>query len=243
MGGGQCKHRGVSATPPPSAVLLDALGTLVELEPPASALRDGLARELGIEIGLAQAQRAIEAEIAFYRAHLDEGRDPASLAALRRACGEALRRGLPDSEALGQASPDALTSLLLASLHFRAFPDVRPALERLREHSVRLVVVSNWDVSLHEVLARLELAPLLDAVLTSAEAAARKPAREIFEQALGLAGVGPGDAVHLGDSVAEDVEGARGAGITPILVRRGDGPIPPGIEIVTTLSELAAHWA
>ena len=233
----------MSSTPPPSAVLLDALGTLVELEPPAPQLRAGLARELGIEISLAEAQRAIEAEIAFYRAHLDEGSDPASLASLRRACGEALRRGLPRSVALGRASPDAVTSVLLASLHFRAFPDVRPALERLRERSVRLVVVSNWDVSLHEVLARLELAPMLDAVLTSAEAAARKPAREIFEQALGLAGVDPGHAVHLGDSMAEDVEGARAAGITPILMRRGDGPIPPGVEVVATLSELVAHWA
>ena len=80
---------------PPSAVLLDALGTLVELEPPAPRLRAELARELGIEISRPRPQRAIEAEIAYYRAHLDEGRDPASLASLRRACAEALRRALP----------------------------------------------------------------------------------------------------------------------------------------------------
>jgi putative hydrolase of the HAD superfamily len=233
----------VSPTPPPRAVLLDALGTLVELAPPAPSLRDGLVRELGVEVSLTDAQRAIEAEIAYYRAHLDEGRDRASLARLRRACGEALRAALPSSAGLRRASPEAVTGVLLASLRFRAFEDVRPALEALRLGRIHVVVVSNWDVSLHDVLARLELTALLDGVLTSAEAGARKPAREIFEQALGLAGVDPGDAVHVGDSVAEDVEGARAAGISPILVRRGSEPEPPGTAVVATLTELIAHWA
>jgi putative hydrolase of the HAD superfamily len=233
----------MSPTPSPRAVLFDALGTLVELAQPAPSLRHELARGLGVEVSLTDAQRAIEAEIAYYRAHLDEGRDRASLARLRRACGEALRAALPSSAALRRASPEAVTGALLASLRFRAFEDVRPALEGLRLWGIRVVVVSNWDVSLHDVLARLELAPLLDGVLTSAEAGARKPAREIFEQALGLAGVDAGDAVHVGDSVAEDVEGARAAGITPILVCRGPEPEPRGISVVANLTELIAHWA
>ena len=233
----------MSPTPPPRAVLLDALGTVVGLVPPAPALRDELARGLGVEVSLTDAQRAIEAEIAYYRAHLDEGRDRASLARLRRACGEALRAALPSSAALRRTSPEAITGVLLASLRFRLFEDVRPAVEALRLGGARVVVVSNWDVSLHDVLARLELTPLLDGVLTSAEAGARKPAREIFERALGLAGVDAGDAVHVGDSVAEDVEGARAAGIRPILVRRGLEPPPPGVTVVATLTELIAHWA
>ena len=40
---------------------------------------------------------------------------------------------------------------------------------------LRLVVVSNWDVSLHEVLARTGLTPLLDGAVTSAEVGAAKP--------------------------------------------------------------------
>ncbi len=192
---------------------------------------------------MTDAQRAIEAEIAYYRAHLDEGRDRASLA--RSAA--RLRGSAPGRPAQlrwpAASESEAVTGVLLASLRFRAFEDVRPALEALRLGRIHVVVVSNWDVSLHDVLARLELTPLLDGVLTSAEAGARKPAREIFEQALGLAGVDPGDAVHVGDSVAEDVEGARAAGISPILVRRGSEPAPPGIAVVATLTELIADWA
>ena len=79
---------------------------------------------------------------------------------------------------------DPLVDALLASLQFTAFADVRPALVAARARGQRLVVVSNWDVSLHDVLRTLELEPLLDGILTSAGAGARKPAPAIFEQAL-----------------------------------------------------------
>ena len=72
---------------------------------------------------------------------------------------------------------------------------------------MRVVVASNWDVSLHEVLERLELAPLLDGVVTSAEVGARKPDPAVFMRALALAGAATSDAVHVGDSVEEDVRG------------------------------------
>ena len=49
---------------------------------------------------------------------------------------------------------------------------------------------------------------------------AYKPHRELFDKALEVAGVEPGDVVHIGDSIKADVEGARSAGITPILLDR-----------------------
>ena len=64
---------------------IDALGTLLELVPPAPRLRAGLRERLGVEVSDAEAGRAMKAEIAFYRAHLHRGRDAAGLAALRRA--------------------------------------------------------------------------------------------------------------------------------------------------------------
>ncbi len=241
----------MSSCPAPDAILLDALGTLVALTPPAPLLRESLQRELGVVVTPAQAERAIEAEIAFYRSHFDEGRDPRSLAALRRACAEVVGDSLPASAGLAAAGPERITELLLSCLRFTAFGDVEPALTGLRERGLRTVVVSNWDVSLHDLLARLGLASLLDGIITSADAQARKPAREIFERALELAGVDAAAAVHVGDSVAEDVEGARSAGIRPILLRReppaagpamaeSQPPPPPdGVPTIATLRELA----
>jgi putative hydrolase of the HAD superfamily len=231
-----------SATPvqptsiPPAAILLDALGTLVALEPPAPRLRAELARRFGLDVSERQAERAIAAEIAYYRAHLDEGRNPADLESLRRRCAGVLRSELSPAADLGL---DSLVEALLASLRFTAFPDVRPALAAARSRAQRLVVVSNWDVSLHGVLRALELEPLLDGILTSAEAGARKPAPGIFKQALALAGVGPEETVHVGDSPDEDVAGARNAGIEPVLIRRQPGAAVPGVHTIPSLAELA----
>lgn len=229
----------------PAAILLDALGTLVSLEPPAPRLRAELAKRFGVEVSEEEAARAIAAEIAYYRAHLDEGRDETALAALRRRCAEVLRSALPDRATA--LNLDAMLDALLASLHFTAFPDVRPALESARRARQRLVVVSNWDVSLVGVLRRLELEPLLDGVVTSAGAGARKPSPAIFEQGLALAGVAAGDAIHVGDTLDEDVAGARAAGVEPILIHRGGGPpVPsggpplPGVRTISSLAELAA---
>jgi putative hydrolase of the HAD superfamily len=222
----------------PQAILLDALGTLLALEPPAPRLRAELAARLGIAVSEREAAQAIAAEIGYYRAHLDEGRDLASLDELRGRCAEALRAALPQEDAVRAISNGSLTEALLASLHFTAFPDVRPALSVWRAGGARTVVVSNWDVSLHGVLERLSLTPLLDAILTSAEAGARKPSPAIFEQALRLARVTAEDAVHVGDSLEEDVAGARAAGVRAVLISRGGGQSPPGVQTVRSLAEL-----
>jgi putative hydrolase of the HAD superfamily len=221
------------------AILLDALGTLVRLEPPAPRLRSELAGRFGISVSEAQAEAAIAAEIAYYRTHLDEGVSESALGALRRQCASVLRDALPPSERLAAVDGDALTELLLAALHFHVFPEVPEALETARRRGRRLVVVSNWDVSLHGVLERLAVAPRVDRILTSAEVGVRKPAAEIFERALAIAGVRADEAIHVGDSLEEDVRGARNAGIVPVLVRRDGGVGPDGVRTIASLGELA----
>ena len=221
------------------AILLDALGTLLRLEPPAPLLKSELAARFGIEVSEPQAERAIAAEIVYYRAHLDEGRDLDGLSALRARCAEVLRAALPASDELSATGSAQLTEALLASLCFEPFADVAPALADARHRGRRLVVVSNWDVSLHRVLERLGVGPLVDGVVTSAEAGARKPSPAIFELALRIAGADPSQAFHVGDSLEEDVAGARAAGITPILLRRDGDSGPPGMRTIASLAALA----
>jgi putative hydrolase of the HAD superfamily len=231
----------------PQAILLDALGTLVALEPPAPLLRVELERRFEVDVSEAEAERAIAAEIAYYRSHLDEGRDPRSLRRLRGRCAEVLRGALPP--ALAQIDTAGMTEALLASLRFSAFGDAAPALAAARKRGRRLVVVSNWDVSLNGVLEGLGLTGLLDGIVTSAAAGTRKPAAAIFEQALAVAGVGRDEAVHVGDSLEEDVAGARAAGIEPILIRRRSGDdaartsasaaaVPAPVRTIRSLAEL-----
>jgi putative hydrolase of the HAD superfamily len=106
---------------------------------------------------------------------------------------------------------------------------------------MRIVVVSNWDVSLHDRLAETGLAPLVDGAVASAELGHAKPDRAIFEQALALAGARADAALHAGDSLEADVEGALAAGLRAVLVAR-DGPAtaPDGVPVVRSLAELPA---
>ncbi len=224
-------------------MLVDAMGTLLRLEDPAPRLRAALVARLGADIGMEAAAAAMRAEIGFYRTHMHRGRDAASLAALRAECAEAMRPALPPAAA---GAPRAvLTAALLDALAFSAYPDAPPALRALRAAGHALVVVSNWDFSLHERLEEAGLAQLVDASVASAELGAAKPERAIFEHALALAGVGAERAWHVGDDLRGDVEGARAAGIRAVLLARGGsparGPLPPaGVPVLRTLDELPA---
>jgi putative hydrolase of the HAD superfamily len=225
------------------AVLLDALGTMVELERPWPHLVTELAAR-GVQVDEALARDAMLAEMAHYRAHHDEGATPEGLVGLRRGCAGVVARAL-GAPAAGLA-PEEVEAAMLGAVRFRAYPDVPEALAELRRLGCRLVAVSNWDVSLHDVLERLGLARHLAAVATSAEVGAAKPDPAIFARALELAGVEAAAALHAGDSVEADVLGARGAGIAAVLVDRrgGDGlrsagagaAAPPGVPVVGSLT-------
>jgi putative hydrolase of the HAD superfamily len=223
------------------ALLIDAMGTLVSLQPPVPHLRREFAERFGVELSVEQAARAIAAEISFYRAHMDQGRDERSVASLHARCAAALRGALDDDRVLpGAVSDQALTEALLSSLRFSVFDDALPALQIARERGLAVVVVSNWDVSLGRQLAGLGLAPLLHGVVTSAEVGVAKPGAAIFEAALSRAGARAVDALHVGDGLEEDVRGAVEAGVRAVWLRRdGDLSAPEGVTTIASLSELA----
>jgi putative hydrolase of the HAD superfamily len=203
------------------AVFLDALGTTVELEPPWTRL----AAELGIEPSR-ELVAAVRSEMAYYKAHAHEGADEASLADLRRRCAELLSRELGRPVSVEQ---------MMASIRFRAFDDALPALTTLRGRGLAVVCVSNWDISLTEVLDSCGLGGAFDGVVSSALSGHRKPDPEIFTPALALAGCAPAEALHIGDTPEEDGAAAAAAGIRCLLIdREGGGQI-------ASLGEIEQH--
>jgi putative hydrolase of the HAD superfamily len=218
----------------PATVLLDALGTLIELERPWPHLVDELAAR-GVVVGEDDARAAMLAEMAYYRAHHDEAVDWAALKDLRRRCAAVVQEQLQTSLPL-----DDVLDALLGAIRFRAYPEVPDVLARLRAGGARLAVVSNWDVSLHDVLERTGLRPMVDAVVISAELGVAKPDPAIFRAALDRLGAAPDGAVHVGDSLEHDVAGARAAGLEAVLVARNGVAAPDGVRTVASLSELVA---
>ncbi len=96
---------------------------------------------------------------------------------------------------------------------WRIYPDVLPTLEQLRSRGVRLLVISNWDRRLIPLLRDLDLLRYFSSVTVSGELGVHKPDPRIFASACRQIGLPPQQLLHVGDSVREDLEGARNAGL------------------------------
>ena len=188
------------------AVTVDGYGTLLHLTDPAPALCRALA-DRGSEHPEEDVRRAFRAEVGYYRPHALEGRDPASLGALRRDCVGVFLGALDNP-----LEPEEFVDEFMASLVFEPVPGAVETIAGLRAHGLRLAVVANWDCALPEHLAVAGLLDRFDTVVTSARAGVAKPDPAIFELALRELGVRAEQALHVGDEPLDE-EGARAAGL------------------------------
>jgi putative hydrolase of the HAD superfamily len=211
------------------AVLLDAFGTLIDIDQPYLRLRRSLRRHLGAEVSAIAAERAFRAEMDYYVDHCHEGSDATALARLRTRCAAIVL------DELGiEADPAAAAALLRDSIAFRVFADVAPLLAGLDRAGVGVAVVSNWDCSLRDTLAATGIE--IGLVFDSASAGSSKPDPVIFRRALRALRVDPGRALHIGDTEETDGHGARAAGVDVRIVDRGGGGAGPGT--ITALTDV-----
>lgn len=120
--------------------------------------------------------------------------------------------------------------------HFELYDDAVPAIDNLRGRGVRVGLLSNTARDLDEFVAHHGLR--VDAVLTSRVHGKTKPHDSIFLRMLDLLAVAPDEAVMVGDTLEDDVEGARAVGMGAVLVDR-EGRYPDR-ERVRGLGELLA---
>lgn len=156
-----------------------------------------------------------------WRAAIDGASEPPTLAGLVADVCAAARFGL--SEELGRAAVAAYC----APIADRAVAGEGAAevLAWLQSRGVRLGLISNtvWPADAHRRdLERYGLLEYFDATLFSSEIGLWKPDPRVFLRALDELGVGPHETVYIGDQLAEDVAGARRAGLRAILF--GDLP-------------------
>jgi putative hydrolase of the HAD superfamily len=127
---------------------------------------------------------------------------------------------------IGMGGPDAIASECATEIeegwgvseNFELFEDVLPVLEELRRAELRIALVSYGIRDLTEFVAHHRLD--VDAIVDSRSHGRVKPHPTIFEAALVKLGVAAEDAVMVGDSLEEDIEGARALGMRAILIDR-----------------------
>jgi HAD superfamily hydrolase (TIGR01549 family) len=123
-------------------------------------------------------------------------------------------------------------------------PEEHRALVERLSRRYRLGVVSNFDYAptAHWILERERVTPLFQAVVISAEVGWRKPKAAIFEAAFRRLGIGPRDALFVGDRADIDILGAKAVGMDAAWLNPAGEPLPPGIPApdyeIKTLAEL-----
>src|SRR5262245_28224542 len=129
-----------------------------------------------------------------------------------------------------------------ACQHFELYDDVPAVLQQLSQAGLRVGLISNTHRCLASFQSHFELQGLISATVSSSDHGLMKPHPSIFAAALGLVGVEAAEAVMVGDSVRQDVDGALRAGMRAILLHRGDAPAPADaasrVPVIRTLREL-----
>jgi putative hydrolase of the HAD superfamily len=119
--------------------------------------------------------------------------------------------------------------------NFELYEDALPTLAELRRHGLRLALVSNTSRDLDAFVGHFEID--VDAWISSRMHGKVKPSPTIFLAALELVGAEPGEAVMVGDSPADDVDGARALGIRAFLLDR-EGRFPEAVGRLDSLMDL-----
>ena len=124
--------------------------------------------------------------------------------------------------------------------HWHVFDDVIDSgiLEKLKNSSITLGVVSNWDSRLHTILKGTGLAEYFDFILASAEVGSAKPDKKFFIEAIRRSGVKPAEVCHIGDDLRADIRGANSVGIEAILIDRNSKHEKNSLATISSFQEL-----
>jgi len=208
------------------AVFLDCLGTIAHPEPDRHENIHQVAQGLGVELPLQGLMKSVyEAE-----SQVPAGAPPR------------WHEGADETpfihwwEVLLAEAGVKLVSLRVRSIPWVLYEDVLPTVKILKQRGLTLGLITNF------FMGGIGLESHLDFVVTAKEVGVDKPAPPIFLAALKRAGVSAQEALYIGDQYQTDVVGARGVGITPILVDRFDlAPEVSDCPRIHSLTELVQY--
>lgn len=123
---------------------------------------------------------------------------------------------------------------------WKLYPEVPETLSALKARGLIVDVISNFDSRLVTVLDGLGVMHWFDEVFISSRIGHAKPNRRIFEAALKKHSLNPENAVHVGDSEVNDIQGAINAGMTGILVDRNGPTDSQRASRISNLKEIFA---
>jgi putative hydrolase of the HAD superfamily len=225
--------------PPIEAVLID-VGGVLDL-PDHERIVAALAR-VGVTVDAANLDRAHYEGVAALE-EFTEG-DRSVWAAYQRAYARAC--GAPDDR-LDEIVEALHNEFTTGGIWTRIVPGSRGGLAALADLGVQLAIVSNSDGSVEAQLRENEICQVgpgpgvpVGAVIDSSVVGVSKPDPRIFELALEALDVPAECAMHVGDTPGADVDGARAAGVHPVLLDPFELHTDLDVERVASLGDVVA---
>lgn len=103
---------------------------------------------------------------------------------------------------------------------FRLYDDSLSILDYLKEKEIPIIALSNWDISLHQVVRILGIEEYFVAVIASLVEGVEKPDPALFEVGRKQLNIKTSNILHVGDDPIADVQGARNFGMQALLLDR-----------------------
>ncbi len=228
---------------PLRAVFVDIGDTVMRPDPSWEDIYAVAFREFGVEVSVPDLQVVLRKAYHHGGWGLSDGFDPSPEASFRRTveidAGAIAELGIgPMPESFYRR----LNEMFGTPDNWHVFADSRPALDALRARGLVVGALSNWVWHLPDLLDALDLGDRFDFVAASARVGFEKPNPGIFQFALERAGVTPPEALHVGDHLDADVQGAQNLGIGAAFIdRRGRyqaAQVPDGVPLIRSLAEL-----
>ncbi|MBI2323129.1 MAG: HAD-IA family hydrolase [Chloroflexi bacterium] len=235
--------KSLRATTTPRVVLLDVGYTLLKPYPSIEEVCHDVSRRLGIDLSVEQLQGTRHrVEGYYYTARNAEPHIWAAEETVRRFWVAFYSEWLRLSGLDGQAEhlAEAIYDEFAAPERWTTYPDVLPALEELTVLGLRLGAVSDWGLQLAPILHGMALSRYLEFAVVSASVGAAKPDAYLYELALARAAATAEETWHVGDDYRNDVLGARGAGVYPVLLDRSGKAPRVDCPLIHDLRELPA---
>jgi putative hydrolase of the HAD superfamily len=211
------------------AVFFDWFNTLARYEPAREETASRVLKELGHDIAPDKVRFAISlADKAWFEENTRSPVRARNADEQQRVYARYQQTVLKEVGVDTTSNPELLRKVLArqqalsAGMHFVLFDDVLPAVKNLKERNMVLGVLTNLDQDMAPLSKGLGLDKYVDFFVTSGEIGADKPKAPIFLAAMRRASVSAGEAIHIGDQYNVDVLGARGVGITGLLLDRFD---------------------
>lgn len=203
------------------AILLDYIGTLVE--PRNYTLQDSKLRlhralcQAGLATNKDEFMKAYaEAHEKYRLVRFEQLREVTNAVWVSEAL-NAVNCKVTVDDARLKAGLNVFFQDFIDSLELR--PNARKLIKTLHEHC-KVGLVSNFTYApvIYASLRKFGIGTFFDAVIVSEAIGWRKPHRKIFDEALRTLQVKHEEAIFIGDSPLEDIDGAKAAGLRTILV-------------------------